>query len=54
MALNKQVHSFLAISEAFLKHTVGSSSVDESREADETPAAACTHGEALCEFRDPL
>ncbi|MFP3563417.1 hypothetical protein [Paraburkholderia sp. SIMBA_030] len=54
MALNKHVHSFLAISEAFLKHTGDSSSNDDSREADETSVTAYAHGQAVCKCRDPL
>ena len=54
MALNKQVHLFLAISEAFLKHGGDSLSIDDIREADETLVTAYMHGEAVFECRDPL
>jgi hypothetical protein len=54
MALNKRVQSFLAISEAFLKHTGDSLSIDDNRVADETPVADYAHGEAVGECRDLL
>ena len=54
MALNKQVQSFLAISEAFLKHTGDSLSIDDGRKADETLMVDYAHGEAVGECRDPL
>jgi hypothetical protein len=54
MALDKQVRSFLAISEAFLKHTGDSLSIDDCREADEPLVMANAHGEAVGECRDPL
>ncbi len=54
MTLNKQVELFLAISEAFLKHTGDSLFIDDSREADETPVTVYAHGEAVCECLDPL
>jgi hypothetical protein len=54
MALDKQVQSFLTISEAFLKHTGDSLSVNDGLEADETPVTVYAHGEALCECLDSL
>ena len=54
MELNRQVQSFLAVSEAFLKHTGDSSSNDDSREADETSVTAYAYGEAVCKCLDPL
>ncbi|MFL9961234.1 hypothetical protein PQR02_08970 [Paraburkholderia sediminicola] len=54
MTLNRQVQSFLAISEAFLRHTGDSSSNEDSREADEISVTADAHGEAVRECRDSL
>jgi hypothetical protein len=54
MSFDKQVHSFLAISEAFLKHTGDSLSIDDCREADKPLVMAHAHGEAVGECRDPL
>ncbi|MFM0629998.1 hypothetical protein [Paraburkholderia xenovorans] len=54
MALDKHVQSFLTISEAFLKPTGDSLSVNDGPEADETPVTVYAHGEALCECVDAL
>jgi hypothetical protein len=54
MAFDRQVHLFLAISEAFLKHSGDSLSIDDDSETDALPVTACTRGEAVFEYRDPL
>jgi hypothetical protein len=54
MALDKQVHSFLAISEAFLKQIGDSLSIDDCSEADESLVMGNARGEAAGECRDPL
>ena len=53
MPLDKHIHSFLAISEAFLAHTGDSLSIDDCREADEPLVMAHMHGEAVDECRNP-
>ncbi|EIF33934.1 hypothetical protein BCh11DRAFT_01727 [Burkholderia sp. Ch1-1] len=52
MPLDEHVHSFLAISKAFLTHAGDSLSIDDCREADEPLVMAHVHGEVVDECRD--
>lgn len=54
MTLDKQVHSFFVISEAFLRNAGDSWSIDHGPDADETPVAACTRGAVVRECLDAL